>query len=303
MNALDKKGYRISIEAWVGNLGNHLIQMSGALNVARHTDSVLTTPKHPLLRRRKFDFRNRSNDNCLEPVIGRFFYQKDCYQFPIRYDRDRRRIFQDYVYDDFAGKSRRERFFSPISREQAERIDEKTLVINMRSGSDIFRADPPPQNDYMQPPLSFYKHVIETHGYSDCLIVTESARKNPCIEALLSWRPGIRIKTHTSVVDDIRTLLRATNLVMCHSTFSWCCALMSKELKMLYQPESFQVRGVDDLSVFTYRFDNYIRPGEWKGSAGQLREMVEHSIEDVHLVHKPRGGSGTASEPELSSCW
>jgi hypothetical protein len=37
---LDKKGYRISIGDWVGNLGNHLIQMSGALDVAKITSHL-----------------------------------------------------------------------------------------------------------------------------------------------------------------------------------------------------------------------------------------------------------------------
>jgi hypothetical protein len=300
---LDKKGYRISIGDWVGNLGNHLIQMSGGLNVAKNTQSKLTIPEHRLLRRRTFDFTDVTNDNCFEPLVGRFFYQSDCFQYPIIYDRERKRIFQDHLYKLLLRRSVREHFHDLLTRKPDDLVDPDTLVINMRSGGDIFRTDPPPQNDYMQPPLSFYKHIIESHNYHDCLIVTEADRKNPCIEALMSWNRNIRIKTHTSVRDDLRTILGATHLVMCHSTFSWCLALMSKNLRNLYQPHSFQVRGVGDLSIDTYVFENYIKPGEWKCSPEQLDKMVNHSVDDIRVVHKPYTGNCEHGEAEPSSCW
>jgi hypothetical protein len=303
MTALDKKGYLISIEHWVGNLGNHLIQLSGALNVAKNTQSKLTIPKHELLGRRMFDFTSAANNNCLEPVVGRFFYQSDCFQYPIRYDHDRRRLFQDYLYDLLLVRTLQERFRDLLNRNSKEQVGPDTLVINMRSGSDIFRTEPPPQTDYMQPPLSFYKHVITSYGYQDCLIVTEAARKNPCIEGLLSWNPNIRIKTHTTVKDDLRTLLAARHLVMCHSTFSWCLALMSKNLQTLYQPATFQIRGVDDLSIYTYTFEDFIKPGEWKCSPEQLDEMLNHSIDNIKVSHKPRTTVGETSEPEPSNFW
>jgi hypothetical protein len=293
MMRLEKKGYRIVIENWVGNLGNHLIQVSSALNVAEKTESRLTIPKHPLLKRRVFDFTNRANENCAEPIVGRFFYQADCFQFPIIFDSERREIFRKYVYDLLVGRTVRERVAELVSPRQNEAVNSDTLVINMRSGRDIFRSEPPPQNDYMQPPLSFYKHVIEAHRYRDCLIVTEADRKNPCIDALMSWNRSIRIKTHTTVSDDVRTILSATSLVMCHSTFSWCLALMSKNLKNLYQPSTFQIVSVDDLSIDTYQFNGFVKPGEWTATEDQLALMVNHSTKDVHVTHCPPVTAGT----------
>lgn len=299
---LDKKGYRMSIEHWVGKLGNHLIQMSGALNVARNTQSSLTIPKHPLLTRRTFDFTDSTNDNCLEPLAGRFFFKSDCFQYPIVYDRDRRTIFHDHVYDLLVSRGFRERLDGLLERTPIDPVTPDTLVINMRSGKDIFRTEPPPLKDYMQPPLSFYKHIIESNDYTDCLIVTEGDRKNPCIEALRSWSPTIRIKTHTSVKDDLRTILGATHLVMCHSTFSWCLALMSKNLRKLYQPQSFRIRGVGDFAIDTYTFHNYIEPGEWECSGDQLERMVNHSVNDLRVVHIPRD-NGESPDPEPSNFW
>jgi hypothetical protein len=119
---------------------------------------------------------------------------------------------------------------------------------------------------------------------------------------LLKWKPGIRIKTHKSVADDMRTLLHATSLVMCHSTFSWCMALMSKSLKTLYQPSTFQVRGVDEYSIHTYEFHNYIKPGDWTASTEQLDLMLSHSIDDIRVTHRP-SEPGQNNEPERSLLW
>jgi len=303
MTSLDKKGYRIAIDDWVGNLGNHLIQISGGITVAMNTQSTLTTPDHWLLGRLTFDFTDSANRNCMETVAGRFFFQTDCFQFPIVYDRDRRKIFQDHLLPLLARRSLSQYLHDALHRRAGDAVAADTLVINMRSGKDIFRSEPPPQNDYMQPPLSFYKHIIETNNYADCLIVTEPDRKNPCIEALLAWNPGIRLKTHRSVRDDLRTLLGATHLVTCHSSFSWCMALMSNNLQKLYQSHSFQIRGVRNFSIDTYFLENYIKPGEWTCSPQQLVLMLNHSSDNIWVDHKPRTGSTDEGEVELSHFW
>lgn len=303
MTNLDKKGYRISIEHWVGNLGNHIIQISGAINVAINTQSTLTTPDHWLLGRLDLDFTDPANHDCMEKVTGRFFYQSDCFQFPIVYDRDRRKLFQDHLHALLLRRNLRQYLHDLIHRQPDEAVNPDTLVINMRSGKDIFRSEPPPQNDYMQPPLSFYKHIIETNDYRDCLIVTEADRKNPCIEALISWNPKIRLKTHTSVQNDLRTLLGASHLVTCHSTFSWCMALMSTNLQKLYQSHSFQIRGVGDFSIDTYFFDNYLKPGEWKCSPEQLAAMLDHSADNIQVVHQPRASGTDDGKLDLSHFW
>ena len=290
---LDGKGYRLSITAWAGNLGNHLIQLSGALNVAEQTSSLLTIPAHPLLRRRQYDFSGGGHSR-MEEIRSYFFHQSECFQYPILYDSDRRRILQQYAREQLAGRSAAEWARDIGTSLRNEQVKEETLVINIRSGGDIFRADPPPQDDYMQPPLSLYKHVIDSHRYTDCLIITEAARKNPCVDALLAWRPGIRIRTHTGVSGDVRALLAARHLVTCHSSFSWILAMTSGNLRTLHQPASFRVRGVSDLSVYTYSFDNYIQPGEWKATPEQLALMVDHPVSDVRVVRE-------SSRAELSA--
>jgi hypothetical protein len=303
MTTLEKTGYRIRIAGWVGNLGNHLIQMTGAINVAKHTASKVIFPDHPLLRRRELDFTESSNLNCNETVVGRFFFQSDCFQWPVKYDLDRRKLFRDYVMKDVSRRSIHEWITDTARLGKDDLVGPDTLVINIRSGRDIFRPGNPDQADYMQPPLSFYKHIIESHCYGDCLIVTQADRLNPCVNALREWRKDIRIKTHRSIRDDLRTLLSARHLVMCHSSFSWCFALMSRNLRVLHQPETFRILGVPDLSIYTYHFKDYIRPGEWTYSEAQRDAMLNHPVANISVTHDSVAAPGEHRPPVLSAFW
>jgi hypothetical protein len=297
---LDKQGYVLKLQGWMGRLGNHIIQLSCALHVAEQSRSQLLIPEHGTFRKRAYDFRDASAENCNEVISGPFFLQSDCYQFPIRYDHERRRVLLNHVRTQMMHRSLRGRIKDLIRPEPDTKLDEETLVINMRSGSDIFRSDPPPQNDYMQPPLSFYRYIIEKHNYRKCLIVTEPERENPVINALLSWKDGpeIRIKKHRSVQNDVLTVLNARHLIAAHSTFTWCLALMSNRLVKYHQPFTCRIRGITDFFVQTYEYDNYIRPGEWMASREQLRWMVEHPVGHVRVQE-----ANVGPDPPLSSCW
>ncbi len=297
---LTRTGYVLQLSDWMGRLGNHLIQLSCAINVAQTSKSLLIVPEHGILRKRAYDFRLKGGDHCNEEISGPFFLQSDCYQFPIQYDQDRRRVFLDHIREQMMYRSLRGRLRDKLLPEPDTQLDDETLVINMRSGTDIFRSSPPPQNDYMQPPLSFYKYIIKKHGYRKCLIVSEPERANPVIAALLSWGGDrdIRIKTHKSVQNDVATVLNARHLIAAHSTFTWCLALMSKHIRVYHQPHTCRIRGTMDFDVHTYEFSNYIKPGEWTASDAQLDLMVNHSVDDVRLQEPPPKG-----EPVLSACW
>lgn len=279
-------GSHIHIEDWIGRLGNQMMQISAGLHLARQSRSLLTFPKHPIFRRNRFDFREKSGNRSSPVISGRFFLQKDCYQFPIRHDSVRRQIFQEYLYNYIACRS----WFSDLLQRRLTRRwvpDDETLVINIRSGKDIFRENPPEDcRHYLQPPLSFYKYIIESHSYRKCIIVTESDRRNPVIPALLSWNSDIELIPHRSVRDDISMLLNARHLVTAHSSFSWCLALMSKNLRVLHQPFTCQVRGVRDFETNTYEFRDYFGPGEWCSTATQLAYMISHPLEKVARVEK-----------------
>jgi hypothetical protein len=273
-------GFDLILTQWVGRLGNHLIQLSNAIHVAERTKSRLTIPDHASFKRRIFDFRGDhastgSKSSC-------FFWPHECLGHPIEYDAIRRNVFRRHVVKMFL---KRERWWWPSKN--SSKVGPETLVINIRSGADIFRADPPPQSDYMQPPFSFYRRIIEDHGYTDCLIVTEADRMNPVIDHLLKWDKRIRLNFHRSVIEDIQLVLSARHLVMAHSTFTWCLALMSDRLEVLHQPDSFKINGVPDIDIHSYHLDGYIEPGTWLASEEQFRMMTDHPLENI--IHDEAG--------------
>lgn len=280
LRPLPRKGYLIFIGEWMGNLGNNLIQLSNALNIAIETKSKLFLPKHDIIKSTNFDFTDPKNNNCNKEIKGIFYYSFQCFVYSLDgKDVERRKIYQEYV-------------LPLLPQVEIDEVGPKTLVLNIRSGTDIFRADPPPSPQYVQPPLSYYKHIIENGNYKDILIVTNKDRKNPCVEKLLSWNKNIRIM-ESSPIRDMSAVLKARYLVIGLTTFSIQLALMSQNLKKLYQPHFIKlysqphfINGVKDYSIYNYKFNNYINPGEWHCTKEQLNMMINHHIQDVEVLHK-----------------
>jgi len=285
------------ISAWVGRLGNHLIQLSNAIYTAQHYNAHLEVPNHELLGSMKFDFSGEK-PKTTDALVSTFFWPHECFGVPIRHDAIRGNILRQFVLPLFENKMRAS-FLRIFARND---VTEDTLVINMRSGSDIFTPNPPPQADYMQPPLSFYQSVIKSGNYKKCLIVTEKDQKNPVIRALTERNPQIVLNQHRSVLDDVRLILSATHLVLAHSTFTWCLALMSRRLQVLHQPATILIKGIPWIKITTWNIDDYIKPGEWTASHEQMLLMVNHSISKVSSVtelpdYLPPSAFGVTNDP------
>lgn len=285
------------ISAWIGRLGNHLIQLSNAIHTAQHYSARLEVPKHELLGSMKFDFSG-GQPKTADPLVSTFFWPHECFGVPIRHDAIRGDILRRFALPIFE-KRMRAPFYRIFARND---VTEDTLLINMRSGADIFTPVPPPQSDYMQPPLSFYQSIIESGNYTKCIIVTEKDQRNPVIRALIERNPKIVLNEHRSVLDDIRLVLSANHLVLAHSTFTWCLALMSRNLRVLHQPASILIKGVPWIKITTWKMDDYIKPGEWTASQEQMLLMVNHSIGKVSSVvetldYLPTSAFGVTTDP------
>ena len=288
------EGNHYHITHWAGQLGNHIIQLSNAIYLAERTFSKVSYPDHSLLRSATFDFSKSDSPNP-RLIKGCFFYNDECLPYPLLYDYERRAILRKYIVPLIFPS------FMPDPR-----VSEKTLVINIRSG-DVFRGDYESKeaifsgvSNYMQPPLSFYQLIIEKYGFTDILIVTQPDRKNPCIQGLMEWRSDIRIVEHQSPLDDLRILLSAKYLITAHSSFSWCAALMSSVLEVLFQPASFQVKGVRDIEIHTFKMNGYIPPGQWRPTRDNLSLMLTFPVQLISETIFPKLDVWTFSDLELS---
>jgi hypothetical protein len=286
MKNLTNNGYRIEIKGWVGNFGNHMLQLSGALKVAIETESVLTYPQNKIIPNQIFDFRSAKNSQCNLKVTSLFFYHDECFQYPLIYDQERREIAIKYILPLLKKK------YNRITNDNQNWDIENTLVINIRSG-DIFRDDYNSEDaiksgikNYVQPPLAFYKKIIGQFFYKNIIIVTQPDKRNPVIQELLKQYDKIIIKEHISPLDDFMMLLDAKHLVTCHSSFSWFAALISENLLVLHQPQSFSVKGINDYDVYTYNVENYIPYGSWKATKENLKKMINLQEKNIHVFYK-----------------
>eukprot|EP00041_Stephanoeca_diplocostata_P030653 m.934083 g.934083 ORF g.934083 m.934083 type:complete len:454 (-) comp23797_c0_seq2:1503-2864(-) len=145
-----------------------------------------------------------------------------------------RHVLQQYVLPNFMVRPRRD-------------MGDDAVVIHIRSG-DVMRNTRGVK--YWQPPLKFYKYIIETfhqssnniymcteeHGAADGVV-----GGNPVVHELLQWRPDI-IFPPSDFHRDVATLLGAAYLIQAVSSFSTTLAIMSPHLRRTYIPRPVSLR-------------------------------------------------------------
>ena len=107
------------------------------------------------------------------------------------------------------------------------------LYINIRSGKDIFKKHVPCSDLYIQPPLCFYKTIIETFNFSNIYIIS-NGKDNPVVNELLKSYKKIKY-FHGTVQEDAALILSAKNLVLPSSSFSVELIKLSDNLKNLFE--------------------------------------------------------------------
>ncbi|MEM9905556.1 MAG: hypothetical protein AAF921_11095 [Cyanobacteria bacterium P01_D01_bin.44] len=143
--------------------------------------------------------------------------------------------------------------------------------------------------NFVQPPLSFYKQIIESRRWSRIRIVAQDL-ENPVIPELLSTYSHIKFEQRDLEID-IATLLAAQHLVIGYGTFGITWALLSDHLKSLYCPSmpeqafgELQPGEIEGVEIYAFKFKNYIPLGQWKATDNQKHLMLTHQVEDVIAV-------------------
>jgi hypothetical protein len=244
--------YNYRLEGWSGRLCNNLIQLTDAIYLAKKEGGSFELKlQHSLIRNFNVKGPNplprKIYDKSLKPEISL---------------KDRREILRKYIL--------------PNCR-LPELVPMDVLVIHMRGG-DIIQHNPTPHPLYVQPPLSFYKRVIEDCPIKNIIIITES-NSNPCAKVIASMYPNCKIQI-LSLTEDVTTFLRATHVCFnTQGTFGETLALMSPNIKIAYIPEYTEPIRINnwnvDFKVNQYPIaDTYIQPGQWTASDEQIALML-----------------------------
>jgi len=247
--------YNYRLEGWYGRLCNNLIQLTDAIYLAKKEGGAFELKlQHSLIRNFNINF---NGPNPLPRKICDVPY----YTHEISFN-ERREILRKYILPN-------------CRLPQLDPMD--VLVIHMRGG-DIIQKTPPPHQGYVQPPLSFYKRVIEDCPIKNIIIITETV-SNPCAKVIASMYPNCKIQI-SSLTEDVTTFLRATHVCFNSvGTFGETLALMSPNIKQAYTPEYTEPIRINnwnvEFKVNQYAIsDTYIQPGQWTASDEQIALML-----------------------------
>ena len=105
------------------------------------------------------------------------------------------------------------------------------LKIYIRSG-DIFGNTFPSLQGYYQPPLCFYKNIINNFKFENIYIISEN-KNNPVIEQIIIQYPKIIYKIN-SLKYDMSILISAYNIVGAFSTFLKVLILLNDNLRQFW---------------------------------------------------------------------
>ena len=131
---------------------------------------------------------------------------------------------------------------------------EDDLYINIRSGEDVFRNKGYSPGSYSQPPLCFYRTIIDNFNFNNIYIIS-NGKENPVVEELLKFYKNIQY-FHGTIEEDAAMILSAKNLVLSVSSFPVELIKLSDNLKNLFEYDLI----IDEDKRFWHFTDKHLRP-------------------------------------------
>ena len=172
----------------------------------------------------------------------------------------------------------------------------KDLYIHIRSG-DIYSSYYV-HRSYPQPPLCFYKSILNHNKYRNAYIITEN-NKSPIIKKLVKEYPQI-ILNFNSVRNDLAVLINSYNLVGSVSSFVQVCLMLNDNIENYFEYDIYRklekFRHLHhDCYKYPRKFNIYkMKPSEyyksemylWVNSPNQIKIMMEENCtySDFQLI-------------------
>lgn len=192
-------------------------------------------------------------------------------------------------------------FIIPYFNFKPEPLNDEICLIHIRSG-DLFNENTP-HSAYVQPPLSYYKKIIDenrdkfTKFFVICQPIREeifdenyhrafSGKKiNPCIMELLKI-PNVEL-VKGNLYEHYSLMLRTKSIILSRSSFSDTTIFLNKNLKNVFFWNWNHCLGdktviPKNINVYSYKLTKpYI--DSWKCTDEQLNLMIDYNIKDIKL--------------------
>ena len=198
-----------------------------------------------------------------------------------------------YIKPEFRAHILRNEILNNLPKVQ---VDINDLFIYIRSG-DIFKID---NNHYAQPPLCFYKNIINNYNNFTKIYIISQDNINPVINKLIEEYPKINFNIN-SLRYDIAYLINAFNIVGAISTFINIIIRFNDNLKYYweYNIDSDAVKIVNFHHSLYKPFKNitYLRMepskryinemSNWKHTESQINLMItETCINNFTIINE-----------------
>lgn len=264
----------LKIVKWYARLGNNVVALANCLFIALYHNYNIEIPVHGFFTSTKLTLikTDEKPDYIIDP---RGFYYRDQIANinPACFNENKKQVLKII------------RSIFKVKYESCEAFADDTLVIHIRSGDLIldYENERPVHPKYILPPLSYYKHIIDTKQFKKIILVSEDNR-NPCTSKLLELYPNIIFKLG-SLEDDIKLIFSAKNLVASYGTFISSLTYLSKNIKNVYYPSYFwefewlKFLQNDNIKESYINLDDYFKQiGNWRCNNEQIKLMLSHKL-------------------------
>lgn len=262
----------IEISHWVGRLGNRIWALRNAIHIALilKTNIILPTDDTGFITTRFIQLTDSSSNKIIysksffEGSIDTILKTIPEYKSKNIFTPEMRKTVSDILKNYVA---------IPIPDKILDQYD---LVIHIRSGDTMVPNCNLPK-EYTPAPLVFYINIISREKWKNIYIVCEDG-KHPCMKELIKQIPRIKWKKQ-SLIDDIKLILSAQNLVMGGGSFIPTLLFFSNNVKNIIFPHW----GPTGLKLLFPNMQHYIYPfpryvikigNKWKCTPEQIYYML-----------------------------
>ena len=204
---------KIIIKNWFGRLNNNLIQLLNCIRLCYEKNySTIEFPNHPYFIGNSITINNKNNEDKQDLIDN-------------KYDNFYFYFINQNIENNF--QQWKEHFHKHIKNilkfnlNKSLQIDE--TVIYIRGNDMLWHGGLP------QPPLSFYKKILEKHN--NIRLICEDLT-NPCAKYLIDNKMVKWQKQ--SLEDDIFYMVHAKTLAIAHGTFCFLPLLLNSNLENLW---------------------------------------------------------------------
>ena len=257
----------LKITSWYGRLGNNITQLKNVLHIALYCNYNIEIPRHVFFKATKIiinkNYENKGNIIDTEGV--EFYYQNKLKKYKICFEKNHEKV---------------KEILQNIFKIDIRKIEKKEgLIIHIRSGDQMITTNPNPK--YIMAPLSYYKKIIEENNYKKIEIVCEDTL-NPCVNELLKIYPNINYNRNT-LIDDIKIILGAENIVSTIGTFIPGLCWLSNNIKKVYVASydftlSDNVYPINIKKTIIEMKEYKSKMVKWKNNKEQKQLMLEYEF-------------------------